>query len=152
MSGAGGIELVGAFQFSAASSGAESFFGKAAERGAKVHQCGLVQVEDVGIQVEALTLGNGQTVQVGHSKDKRARPIGQAAGSGADGFPGLEETDVDLRGHSIAKYCAKRAADDIGALARREMNLVQGAEMEAETVELECSHNVAGGCNGAPVV
>jgi hypothetical protein len=27
------------------------------------------------------------------------------------------------------------------------MNLIQRAEMEAEAVELEGSHNVAGGCN-----
>ncbi len=139
MPGAGGIELFGQFQFGTASSGTEPLFGKAAERGAEVDQRGLVQVEDVGIQVKTVALGNGQAVQVGHAKDKRTRPVGQSAGSGAEGFPGLEETDVDLRGHGIAKHCAKRAADDIGALAHWEMNLVQGAEMESETVELECS-------------
>ena len=104
------------------------------------------------VQIEAVARGNGQAVQVGHAKDKRPRPVGQPAGSGAERFPGLEQPGVDLRGHGIAKHRAKRAADDIGALARRKMNLVQGAEVEAESVELECSHNVAGGCSGAPVV
>ena len=150
--GAGGIQLFRTFQFGAASSGTESLFGEAAERGAKVNQGGLVQVEDVGVQVKAVALGNGQAVQVGHAKDKRTRPVGQSAGRGAEGFPGLEEADVDLRGHGIAQHRAKRAADDVGTLARRKVNLVQGAEVEAETVELECSHNVAGSCNGAPVV
>ena len=82
------IELFGTLQFGAAPSGTESFFGEAAERGAEVDQGGLVQVEDVGVQVKAVALGNGQAVQVGHAKDKRTGPVGQAAGRGAEGFPG----------------------------------------------------------------
>ena len=120
LGGAVHIELFGTFQFGAAPSGTESLFGQAAERGAEVDQGGLVQVEDMGVQVEAVALRNGEAVQVGHAKDEGTGPVGQAAGSGAEGLPGLEEAGVDLRGHGIAQHRAKRAADDVGALAQRE--------------------------------
>ena len=141
------VELFGAFQFGAPPSGTESFFGQAAERGTEVDQGGLVQVEDMGVQVEAVAGRHGEAVQVGHAKDEGAGPVGQAAGGGAEGSSGLEEAGVDLRGHGIAQDRAKSAAHHVGALALRKMNLIQGAEMEAEAVELECSHNVAGGRN-----
>ena len=142
------VELFGAFQFGAPASGTESLFGQAAERGAEVDQGGLVQVEDVRVQVEAVAGRHGQAVQVRHAQDEGTRPVGQAAGGGAQRTSGLEQAGVDLRGHGIAQHGAERAADDVGALAQREMNLIQGAEMEAESVELECSHNVAGGASG----
>ena len=81
------VELFRTFQFGAAASRTESLFGQAAERRAEVDQGRLVQIEDVGVQVKAVAGGNGEAVQVGHAKDERARPVGQAAGCGAEGFP-----------------------------------------------------------------
>ena len=135
------------FQFGASASGTESLFGEAAERRAEVDQGRLVQVEDVGVQVEAVADGHREAIQVGHAKHEGPGPVGQAAGGGSQGPAGFEEAGVDLRGHGIAEDCAKSAAHHVGALASRKMNLVQGAEMKAEAVELECSHNVAGGPN-----
>src|ERR1039458_2147539 len=141
------VELFRAFQFGAPASGTETFFGQAAERGTEVHQSGLVQVEDMRVEVEAIAGRHGEAVQVGHAKDEGAGPVGQAAGGRAEGTSGLEEAGVDVRGHGIAQHRAKSAAHHVGALAARKMHLIQRAEMEAESVELECRHNVASGRN-----
>ena len=60
----GHVELLCTFQFGAPPSRTESLFGQAAERGTEVDQRGLVQVEDVGVEVEAVA-GRGSTVTNG---------------------------------------------------------------------------------------
>src|ERR1019366_4944588 len=54
------VELFRAFQFGAPASGAETFFGQAAERSTEVHQSGLVQVEDMCVEVEAIAGRHGE--------------------------------------------------------------------------------------------
>jgi len=85
---------------------------------------------------------------MGDAQHEGPRPIGQTAGSGAQGTPGFEKARVNLGRHSLTEYCAESAAHDVGAFALRKMNLIQGAEVETEPVELECNHNVGGEANG----
>jgi hypothetical protein len=58
------VELFRSFQFGAPPSRTESLFGQAAERGTEVDQRGLVQVEDMGVEVEAVA-GRGSLVTNG---------------------------------------------------------------------------------------
>src|ERR1035438_1482886 len=102
------VELFRTFQFGAPASGAETFFGQAAERGTEVDQGGLVQVEDMGVEVKAIAGRYREAVQVGHAKDEGARPVRQAAGGGPEGASGLEEARVDVRGDGIAQRSEER--------------------------------------------
>src|SRR5450631_1051757 len=95
----------------------------------------------MGVQVEAVAGGDGEAVEMGYAKDEGAGPISEAARGGAEGASGLEEARVDVGGHGIAQDGAKSAAHHVGAFAPWEVDLIEGAEMEPETVELEGNHD-----------
>ena len=145
--GAFQIELFGALQFGAPAARAEALFRQAAERRAEVDQRRLVQIEDVRIQEEAVAGRNRQAIQVRHAQHERARPVGQAARGGAQRGSRFEQARVDAGRHGIAQHSAERAAHHVGALAEWEVNLIQGAEMKTESVELERGHDLDGCCD-----
>ena len=106
----------------------------------------------MGVEVEGIARGDDQAIEVGDAEDEGAGPIGESAGCAAKGCSGLEQAGVDGGRNGLAEDGTEGAADDVGALTGREVDWIEGAEVEAESVELESGHNEGGGpARSAPV-
>src|SRR5207249_2977073 len=100
-------------------------------------QCGLMQVENVEIEVEIAPRRNGQTVQMRSTKEERPRPVAQSAGALSQRLAGFEETCVDGWWRRIPQQPAERAAQHIGALPFREMHRASRPKVKPEAVKLK---------------
>ena len=98
----------------------------------------------MSVEIECFAGRDREPIEMCDAQYKRARPIGQPTRSGTECGAGFEQPGIHLGRDRIMQHGSKGSPHHIRAFALREMQRIEGSEVESETVELEGGHGIGG--------
>ena len=137
-------------EFNFAAARAKAFAGELREGEDEIGDGVGAEIEEVEVEVEGLAGSECLTVEVGGAEDKRARPIGETAGSGTSGggfkHPGVGTLGAHFasgrrlalrEASDMAEDSAECAAQNVGRFAFGEVDGVAREEGEPQGMQLD---------------